>query len=278
MSERVLMTESAPIPESRLPSGVDTHVSHVARIWNYWLGGKENFAVDRQVSDRIVRVLPDVPRLVRASRYFLHRAVRYLAGDVGIDQFLDIGSGLPTAENTHEIAQRIIPRARVVYVDNDPLVLAHARALLVSTARGACDYVEADLRNPEDIVKAAAATLDFGRPIALLMIGVMEFITDDEQAHDIVHRLLEPLPPGSFLVMHNGTNVVHGERSDEVVNIWNAIGSTPLVLRSPETIHHFFGELQLVDPGLVSCNMWRPEPHHVPCREVDALVGVGRKA
>jgi S-adenosyl methyltransferase len=259
--------------------GIDTSVSHVARIWNYWLGGVDNYPVDRQVGDQIVEMLPDVPVLARASRAFLTRAVTYLGGVAGVRQFLDIGTGLPTVDNTHEVAQRVAPESKIVYVDNDPLVLAHARALLTSAPQGATAYIDADLRDPEKILAIAAETLDFGEPVALMLMGIVEFLTDDAEAYAVVRRLIEALSPGSYLVMYDGTNVVHREASDRIVEVWNSSGNAPLVLRSPEQLGRFFDGLELLDPGLVSVSRWRPEamPQGGEPDEVDAYGAVGRK-
>src|SRR5580658_670942 len=180
---------------------LDTTVSHSARIWNYWLGGKDNYAVDREAGDKVAAMLPSIVAQARADRAFLGRAVRYLAGEAGIRQFLDIGTGLPTADNTHEVAQRVAPDARIVYVDNDPLVLSHARALLTSSREGVCNYIDADLREPDKILAEAAKTLDFTQPVALLLLGVLHHIPDTGQAQEIVRRLVAGLPPGSFLAI-----------------------------------------------------------------------------
>ncbi|MBT2210000.1 MULTISPECIES: SAM-dependent methyltransferase [Actinomadura] len=257
---------------------IDTSVSHVARIWNYWLGGKDNYPVDREVGDQILELLPDVARLARASRLFLNRAVWHMAREVGIRQFIDIGTGLPTVDNTHEVAQRAAPESRIVYVDNDPLVLAHAQALLTSTPEGATAYIDADLREPELILSGAAATLDFTRPIGLTLMGILEFITDDDEAQSIVRRLLAALPSGSHFAMYDGTNVIHGAASDRIVELWNAEGNAGLVLRSPERIRRFFDGLELLEPGVVSVTRWRPEVTvGEPPEEVDAFCGMGRK-
>ncbi|MGY1451703.1 SAM-dependent methyltransferase [Streptomyces sp. SS8] len=276
------MSDHPPVPEPQAPPVIDTTVSHVARIWNYWLGGKDNYEVDRAVGDQITAILPDVPRLARASRALLGRAVRYLVTEAGVRQFLDIGTGLPTVDNTHDIAQRLAPESRVVYVDNDPLVLAHARALLTSSPEGTTEYIHADLRDPETIIRRAASALDLTRPVALLLMGIMEFVTDDDEAYGIVRRLMAALPQGSHLVLYDGTNVIHGERSDRIVEVWNSSGNAPLVLRGPERIAAFFDGLELVEPGVVSCNRWRPDlaregrPGEDE-EEVDAFCGVGRK-
>jgi hypothetical protein len=171
---------------------IGTSVAHSARIWDYWLGGKDNYPVDRQVGDQIAQILPDIVTQARAGRLFLGRAVRYLAGEAGIGQFLAIGAGLPAVDNTHEVAQRVAPESRVVYVDNDPLVLAYARALLISTPRGAVDCLEADLRDPADILAGAARTLDLSRPVAVIIVGVLWHVLHDGQAQEIVNRLMGP--------------------------------------------------------------------------------------
>ncbi|MEO3829613.1 SAM-dependent methyltransferase [Actinomadura sp. B10D3] len=264
------MSEQKPAP------GVDTAVSHVARIWNYWLGGKDNYRVDREVGDQILGMLPDVARLARASRLFLNRVVWYLTAEAGVRQFIDIGTGLPTVDNTHEVAQRAAPESRVVYVDNDPLVLEHARALLTSTPEGRTAYTHADLREPETILEAAAETIDFGEPVAFTLMGVLEFIPDDERAYGIVRTLLDAATSGSYFAMYDGTNVIHREASDRIVEVWNASGNTELVLRTPEQIARFFDGLDMLEPGVVPVTHWRPDT--VPDQEpVDAYGGVGRK-
>ncbi|TQN31845.1 S-adenosyl methyltransferase [Haloactinospora alba] len=260
------------------PPSVDTSVAHVARIWNYWLGGKDNYAADRETGDEIARVVPEVRELANAARAFLGRAVRYLAGEAGVRQFLDIGTGMPTVNNTHEVAQAVAPESRVVYVDNDPLVLAHANALLVGTEEGSTDYIHADLRDPATIIEAARRRLDLTRPVALMLMGVLEFVTDDDEARGIVRQLLEALPAGSYLALYDGSYVIYEERSAEMARMWNESGNTPLVLRSPEQLAGFFEGTELVDPGVVSVSQWRPDPTHIGSpREVDAFCGVARK-
>jgi O-methyltransferase involved in polyketide biosynthesis len=257
---------------------IDTSVPHSARIWNYWLGGKDNYDVDRRVGDETTRVYPEIVDLARHQRAFLGRAVRFLAGEAGIRQFLDIGTGLPTADNTHEVAQRVAPDARVVYVDNDPLVLVHAAALLTSTPPGVTNYVAADLRDPEAIIRQAAETLDFTQPIAVTLLGILIFITDDEEVYSIVRTLVDALPSGSYLVLTHSTNAIHGARSDEAVRIWNEGGSTPMVLRTPDQIAGFFTGLDLLEPGIGPLSHWRPEPNPWgTTAEVDEFCGVARK-
>jgi len=259
---------------------IDTTVSHSARVWNYWLGGKDNYPVDREVGDRVAEMYPDIVLLARAARAFLTRAVTYLAGDPGIRQFLDVGTGLPTVNNTHEVAQSIAPESRVAYVDNDPLVLAHARALLTSRPEGVTDYIDADLRDPGTILREAARTLDFAEPVAITLIAILHHITDYDEARSIVNRLMEAVPSGSYLVLSHSTNVIYGAASDEAVGRWNKFGKPPVILRSPEQIAGFFDGLELLEPGVVSTPRWRPDIADigggVP-REVDQFCGVGRK-
>jgi hypothetical protein len=184
------MTDTPPPGE---PSSARIN-TFVPQIWNYWLGGKDNFAVDREIGDRMARMYPDIVRLARADRAFLRRAVHHLVVEEGIRQFLDIGTGLPTADNTHQVAQALAPESRVVYVDNDPLVLSHARAVLVSTPEGATDYLDQDLHDPEEILRGAARTLDFTRPVAIMLLGVLIYVPDTAEAYSIVGRLLDAVP------------------------------------------------------------------------------------
>jgi S-adenosyl methyltransferase len=276
------VTDSSPTPgqEPELPE-IDTSVPHSARIWNYWLGGKDNYPADQEVGDQIAKMFPSIVAMARHDRAFLVRAVRYLAGEVGIRQFLDIGTGLPTMENTHEVAQRVAADSRIVYVDNDPLVLTHARALLTSTPEGACDYIDADLREPDRILEAAAQTLDFSQPVALMLVAILLHITDDEEAYAIVRRLVEPLAPGSYLVIVHDTADIHGEEIRTAMRFFMEQGGEPLVARSREQITRFFDGLELVEPGLVTTSRWRPEPkpsgEPEDAEEVAQYAGVARK-
>ncbi|MEV8630615.1 SAM-dependent methyltransferase [Streptosporangium sp. NPDC051023] len=271
----------APPPSSsgqEPPRGIDSSVAHSARIWNYWLGGKDNYTIDREIGDQFSAIFPDIADIARSSRGFLARAVRYLAGEAGIRQFLDIGTGLPSVDNTHEVAQRVAPESHIVYVDNDPLVLAHARALLVSTPEGATEYIDSDLRDPDRILQAARATLDFSRPVALMLMNILGHVTEIDEARAIVKRLLDALPSGSYLVVADGTNVIKGPEFEEAIAIWNREGSTPYILRAPEEIALFFDGLELIEPGVVSCPRWRPHPVVLGSdREVDEFCGVARK-
>ncbi|MEV6848491.1 SAM-dependent methyltransferase [Actinoplanes sp. NPDC051411] len=240
-------------------SRFDVGVAHPARRYNYWLGGKDNFAADRASGDAIAATFPTIRDSVRENRKFLRRAVEFLAGQAGIDQFLDVGTGLPTADNTHEVAQRITPRSRIVYVDNDPIVLAHARALLTSSAEGATAYIDADLRDPAKILEAPPlqATLDFTRPIALVMLAVLHFVHDHQNPYAVVGRLVEALPPGSYLVMSHATYDLVDTAKVEVLEKqsggqWRS--------RSRDEFARFFDGLELIDPGVVPIGDWRPAP------------------
>ena len=267
------MADDSPVPL------LDTTVSHSARVWNYWLGGKDNFEVDRVTGDKVAELYPDIVLLARAARGFLGRSVSYLAGQAGIRQFLDIGTGLPTASNTHEIAQSIAPEARVVYVDNDPVVLSHARALLHSNPHGATDYLDVSLTDTGTIVREASRTLDFRQPVAITLIAILHHVGDYDEARSIVTRLLEAVPSGSYLAIAHSTNVIHGAASDEAVARWNKFGKPPVTLRSPAQISGFFDGLELLEPGVVSTTRWRACDADIgsEVREVDQFCGVGRK-
>lgn len=257
---------------------IDTTVPHSARIWDYWLGGKDHYEADKRVGRQIAEAYPEIVETARAQRAFLCRGVRWLAGEAGIRQFLDVGTGLPTVDNTHEIAQRVAPDSRIVYVDHDPLVLAHARALLTSTGEGVTDYVDADLREPDAILAAATSTLDFDRPVALLLLGITAHITDDDTAYAITDHLLAALAPGSYLMLCDGTEVFNPEGRRELVRQWNSAGDNPRVNRSPEQLRRFFAGLELIEPGLVPITQWRPEA--MPFGEpdvIDNFGAIGRK-
>lgn len=272
--------------ERSVPAGVDTAVPHSPRIWNYWLGGKDNYAVDRQAGDAWAAVNPDVVQVARESRAFLTRAVRHLAGEAGVSQFLDVGTGLPTADNTHEVAQRVNPEARIVYVDNDPMILAHARALLTSTPEGRTTYLQADMRTERaEIIDGAAAVLDLTRPVALMLMGVLGHVADLDEARTIVRELMAPLPSGSYLVINDGTTVVAGAAAAKAADEYADTGAVPYHMRTPEEIASFFDGLEWVEPGFVSVPLWRPAisgavaPDGVIStpKPVDAFGGVARK-
>jgi O-methyltransferase involved in polyketide biosynthesis len=252
---------------------LDTTVPHSARVWNYWLGGKDNFGVDRAVGDQVRSVFPEIVDAARYARAFLRRAVTYLAGEAGIRQFLDIGTGLPTANNTHEVAQRVAPEARIVYVDNDPLVLAHARALLTRTNEGTTKYIDADVRDIDGIVDVARETLDFTQPIALMMLGILGNIEEAAEARSIVAGFVSRLPSGSYLAISDGTAT--SERVIESHRQYNESGAVPYHLREVADFVSFFDGLDLVDPGVVPLGDWRPDDDNRA--DVDGYCGVARK-
>ncbi len=272
------MTSEPSVTSEEQWAKIDSTVPHSARVWNYWLDGKDNYEVDRAVGDQVAGVFPAIRDSARASRAYLGRAVRYLTGEAGmIRQFLDVGTGLPTAENTHQVAQRIAPEARIVYVDNDPLVLVHARALLTSSGEGRSDYVDANLDDTDRIVSEAARTLDFTRPIALIMNGIMGHVEDDNEARSIVRRLVDALPPGSFLSMSDGINT--NEAGVRSTGLYRDSGAVPYHMRSPAAFGAFFDGLELVDPGLVAREDWRPDgtPKPAGAPRLPGLAGVARK-
>ncbi|MEV4344730.1 SAM-dependent methyltransferase [Actinoplanes sp. NPDC049596] len=249
---------------------LDTNVPETARIWNYLLGGTDNFAADRAVGDQIIATLPQLAEHAKLSRAFLARAVRYLVLEAGVTQFLDIGTGLPTAENTHQVAQGADPTARIVYVDNDPLVLAHARELLTSTPEGATDYVHEDLRDPEAILRAARATLDLEKPVAVTLMGVLGHIESDDRAKNIIDRLMRGLAGGSYLAMYDGADT--DPATSEATRIWNVSANPKYHLRSPERIATLFDGLELVAPGVVPVTLW-----HADGPGISQFCAVGRK-
>jgi hypothetical protein len=260
------------------PPPFDTSVAHQSRIYDYWLGGKDNYAADREAAELAIAAYPPIVRAVRAQRAFLARAVHYLAAQAGIRQFLDIGTGIPTANNTHEVAQAAAPDARIVYVDNDPIVLTHARALLTGTPQGATAYLDADLRDPGKILDAAAELLDFGEPVAVLLIGILQLLPDSDEPHAIVARLVEAVPPGSWLVVYHPASDVDQYRVSEAVRRVNARSAGTTTLRTHAEIARFFDGLQLLEPGLVQVHRWQPGwAERGNGTEIAAYAGVGRK-
>jgi O-methyltransferase involved in polyketide biosynthesis len=244
----------------RRPLNLKTDVAHSARIYDYLLGGKDNFLADRQAAAEITKDWVNLPTSMRANRDFMSRVARHLAAEHGIRQFLDIGAGLPTSPNLHEVAQEVAPESRIVYVDNDPIVLVHARALLASDPAGRTAYVDADLRDPEAILgsQQVRETFDLDRPIALSLIAVLQFIPDEQEAHTIVRRLMEPLPAGSVLVL---TTVTADHAPDEVnggVAAYNARG-IPTKVRGKAEVERFFDGLELLDPGVTLVSHWHPD-------------------
>ncbi len=269
--------ESTPGARAERIAGLDTGVAHPARVYDYWLGGKDNFAADREAAERVLAATPGLRSRVRANRAFLGRATRFLAADAGIRQFLDIGTGIPAAGNTHEVAQRAAPTARVVYVDNDPIVLTHAQALLRGSPAGATDYLEADLRDPALILDRAAAVLDFGEPVAVMLLGVLHLIQDAEDPWGIVARLMDAVPAGSYLVISHPALDIHQAQA-AAQRAYNERVATPQTLRTRDEVARFFTGLELVEPGLVQVHQWRPDPGDVaPEGGVSAHGAVARK-
>ncbi|MHA6617321.1 SAM-dependent methyltransferase [Pseudonocardia sp. DLS-67] len=259
-----------PRPEIRFD------VPHGARIWNYWLGGKDNYQADREVGDAAKAAWPDIADAAKKSRQFLIRAVRFLAAEAGIRQFLDIGTGLPTMQNTHEVAQSVAPDARIVYVDNDPLVLAHARSLLVNTtAEGVTRYVDADYRDSDRIISHARDVLDFDRPIGVMFMGVLGYVPEPDEANTIITRIVDAVPPGSYLALWDGTDTSERARAGAKAQ---AEAGSPYHQRSVAQIERWFDGLELVEPGVVSITGWRPDDVEVGQIEpIDAYGGVARK-
>ena len=237
---------------------IDTSVASIARIYDYWLGGKDNFKADRDAAEQMIQQYPDIVTGVRKNRAFLGRAVHYLAAEAGIRQFLDIGTGLPSSNNTHEVAQRAAPDARIVYVDNDPIVLSHAQALLTSTPEGACAYLDADIRDTGKILKDAANLLDFSRPVAVCLIMILQFIPDEDDPVSIVRALVDAIPSGSYLTVAHPASDVDQHVGPALRQLSTRMGGTRAVPRSHQEVSRFFDGLEMVEPGLVQLHRWRP--------------------
>ena len=241
------------------PPFVDTTVAHPARVYDYWLGGKDNYEADRVAAAEVVAAMPGIVPAVRANRAFLRRAVQYLAGEAGIRQFLDIGTGLPTADNTHEVAQAVAPVSRIVYVDNDPIVLAHARALLTSRPEGATGYLDADIKDSDEILAGAARLLDFSQPVGVMLVAVLHMLRDAEGPQAIVDRLMSAVPAGSFLVISHLASDIERETMAEVGRRLNASMTQQVTMRTRAQVTVFFDALTLLDPGVVRTHEWRPD-------------------
>jgi hypothetical protein len=271
----------APVADP-LP-GVDAGTPHPARMWNYWLGGRDYFAADRLAGDQLGRDFPHLAEIARAERAFLVRAVRFLAGPARIRQFLDIGAGLPAGGNTHEIAQRIAPDTGIVYADNDPVVLAHAQTLLAnpmlaSSPEGVVRYIDADLRDVAGVLAGSARTLNHARPVALMLLGVLGYIGDHGAARSITSQLMDALPPGSYLAIADG--VATSEFLSNVQQRYNEHAVTAYHLRRPDQLASFFDGLDLVEPGVVPCPLWKPDvrdANTAPSGQAAAYCGVARK-
>ena len=256
---------------------LDTSVAHVARVYDYWLGGKDNFAADRAAGEQAIQAYPDIVYSVRANRAFLARTVRYLAGEAGIRQFLDIGTGIPTANNTHEVAQDVAPGSNVVYVDNDPVVLTHARALLVSGDQGHTNYIDADLRDTGRILAEAAQTLDFSRPVAIMLMAILQHIDEAEDPYAIVNSLLDAVPPGSYLAISHPANDINSPGVRRLASRLNELMPMKLRFRSRTEVARFFDGLELLKPGLVRAPEWRPDSDADLDNPAAVWAGVARK-
>jgi S-adenosyl methyltransferase len=262
-------------PDDIVGTGIDTSVPHSARIWNYWLGGKDNYEVDRAAGDQFSAIYPGIVDIARADRAFLGRVVRFLAGEAAVRQFLDVGTGLPTADNTHEVAQRVAPESRIVYVDNDPLVLVHARALLTSSPEGVTHYVDANMADPEMVLREAAKWLDLSQPVGLTLMGVLGHVTDYAEARSIVAGLVDGLPAGSYLAINDSINT--SEALEEALRQYEASGAVPYRTRSLEEFTGYFDGLELVEPGVVLVADWRADPGASRGPEIPQVGAVGRK-
>nr|WP_236719073.1 SAM-dependent methyltransferase [Wenjunlia vitaminophila] len=268
-----------PVDGQREPVDLRTHVAHPARVYDFALGGKTNFAADREAAERTMSASPNMPTAARENRAFMHRAVRHLAGQ-GVRQFLDIGTGIPTSPNLHEVVQAVAPEARVVYVDNDPIVLGHARALLTSTAEGRTAYIDADLTDPAAILASEelGEVLDFHEPVALTLFAVLHFLPADLDQDEIVRRLLEPLPSGSYLAISHLTADFAPDRVKRGVREYNTLSSTALRYVDQPGMERFFSDLEMLEPGVVPAQRWRPDgPVTASDSDVCLYGGVARK-
>ena len=271
-----LITGASDLAEEQ--PAYDTTVAHPARVYNYWLGGKDNFAADREAGDATKAAYPGIVAGVQAQRRVLASAVRYLVTQAGIRQFLDIGTGLPVENNTHEVARSLAPESRILYVDNDPMVLAHARALLTSTPAGTCAYLDADIRDTGKLLAAAAGPLDFSQPIALMLVGILQLIPDSDDPARIVARLLGAVPAGSWLTIVHPANDVAVDQMATLVKQYNERVPTMTTLRNHAEISAFFTGTEILAPGVVQLHRWRPgEPARPAEGEVPAYCGLGRK-
>jgi len=245
-------------PDQEVFAQFDTGVAHSARVYDYWLGGKDNFAADRETAEQVIAVRPRIRADVRANRAFLGRAVRYLTAEAGIRQFLDIGTGLPSADNTHEVAQSVAPECRVVYADNDPIVLAHARALLTSTPEGVTAYADADLRDTVRVLEEARKTLDLDQPAAVMLVAILHHIPDADDPYGLVARIIDAMAPGSYLVLSHPAKDIDSEAVAEVARRYNARVPAGQQRRSLDEVSRFFAGLELLQPGVVQTTQWRP--------------------
>ena len=265
------LVETAPKPR------FDPAASHPARVYNYWLGGKDHFPADREAAETVIRHRPEVVAGARANRRFLARVVRYLAGYCGIRQFLDVGIGLPAPGGTHEVAQQMVPECRVAYCDNDPLVLVHARALLTGAPPGVCSYIDADIRDTARVLREAGRTLDLAEPTAVLLLAILHFLPDADSPAEIVATLAGALAPGSFVAISHLTGDLAPLQVTAAVDAYNALAATPVTARTHTQVTGLFAGLPLVAPGVVPVSEWRPGPHEVSRQPADLFAGLARK-
>ena len=266
-----ILTDATELPR------IDTSVAHIARVYDYWLGGRDNFAVDREVGDKVLEIHPETALSVRANRAFLARSVRYLAAGEGIRQFLDVGTGLPSANNTHEVAQAVAPESKVVYVDNDPIVLAHARALLTSSPEGATGYLDADINDPDGILAGAAQLLDFTKPVGVMLVAVLHMLRDEDAPQAIVDRFMAAVPPGSFLVISHLASDVERDTMAEMGRRLNESMTQQFTMRTRAQVAGFFDGLTLAEPGVVLTHEWRPGSGDEAGNQGVLWAGVARK-
>jgi O-methyltransferase involved in polyketide biosynthesis len=260
----------------KLP-GLDVSIANAARMWNYWIGGKDNFRVDRDAGDQVLEAMPALPLVARMLRRFLITTVDELSA-AGIRQFLDIGTGLPTADNTHDVAQRAAPESRIVYVDHDPVVISHARALLTSSPEGKTDYIQADLRDWATISAGARRTLDFSRPVAVLLIAVLHFILDAEDPHRLISQIVADLAPGSYLVIAHAASDIESDTAAAMATSYNATSSLTITPRDRATVAGFFDGMELTGQGLVPLAQWSGSSAAItPDSGLSCYCGVARK-
>ena len=255
----------------------DTSVAHIARVYDYWLGGKDNFAVDRAAGDQAIQAFPNIPLSARANRSYQARVVRFLAGEADIRQFLDIGTGIPTANHTHQVAQSVAPECHIAYVDNDPIVLSHARALLASHPAGATDYIDADLRDPQKILEGAVRLLDFSKPVAVMLMAILQHIGDENDPYAIVATLIDAVPPGSYLALSHPASDIDAEAMAKMAVVLNQMMAEKVTFRDRAAVSGFFAGLELVEPGLVQASKWRPASEIEAASPAALWAGVARK-
>ena len=257
--------------------GFDISVAHVARVYNYWLGGEDYFPADKAAAEQAMAAYPDIALSARANRAFLRRAVHYLARAAGIRQFLDIGTGIPSANNTHEVAQAVAPDSRVVYVDKDPVVLEHARLLLTSRPGGVTDYIDADLRQTGQILEGAGRTLDFSQPVAIMLMAMLQHISDEDDPYGVVRQLVDAVPAGSFLALSHPATDIEAAKMAEMASRLNQMMAEKVTFRAQAEVAAFFDGLELVDPGMVNVPHWRPDTDEEANSPAALWGGVARK-